>query len=295
MSGFIDLLQSHGVPYIEEGHHHCRPGWVQMDCPNCSPGSSRWRMGFNLGYRYLNCYLCGKRPLGDTVASLCGIPLGEALAALRNVAAGESTLAPVKRTGTFKPPKGIGPLLKAHRTYLKGRGFNPQEIADTWGAGGIGIASSLSWRIYIPAIVAGVPVSWTTRSISDTGTRYLSAPAPCEAVPIKELLYGCDLAGHSISIHEGPLDAWTVGPGAVATCGVGYSRTQLALMAGYPVRFICFDNEPDAQKRAEKLGRDLAALPGSTHNVTMSGKDANRSPKSEIRELRKMLRDGHFR
>jgi DNA primase len=134
-------------------------------------------------------------------------------------------------------------------------------------------------------------VSWTTRSISysDRVTRYVSAALDEEKIFHKELLYGEDFARHAVIVNEGILDAWRIGPGAVATFGSGYSQEQLERIAKYPTRAICFDNEPEAQKRARKLSNDLSALPGETYNVLLDKKDAADESKENIKRLRQEI------
>ena len=194
-----------------------------------------------------------------------------------------------KPLGKLVIPTGIKGLHSAHKKYLHGRGFKWRELERLWKIRGIGIASRLAWRIWIPIHYHGEVVSWTTRSISSNPriTRYVSAGEDEEAMPHKELLYGEDLARHAIIVNEGPFNAWRIGPGAVATFGSGYSIEQLERMAKYPTRAICFDNEPEAQKRARKLVNDLSVFPGDTYNVVLDRKDAAEESRENIDRLRK--------
>lgn len=240
-----------------------------------------------------SCWKCGKHGAIETVALL----LGETEAKVRSLlkGLGESTGTPSKlRTGPTNNkctlPKGLGPLLVPHRRYLIGRGFDPEHLQTTWEIQGIGIASRLAWRIFIPIHRKGEVVSWTTRSISsEASLRYVSASEAEEKIPHKSLLYGADKAGSSICIVEGPIDAWAIGPGAVATCGVGYTARQLEQMTRYTVRAICFDNEPQAQRRAKDLADVLSVFPGSTMVVQLDAKDAAEATRKEIRQLRKAI------
>jgi hypothetical protein len=183
-----------------------------------------------------------------------------------------------KPTGKLVIPKGVGELMPAHIKYLIQRGFNYKEIRHIWKIQGIGIASHLAWRIFIPIIHHEETVSWTTRSISKSKkvTRYISAPLEEESIPHKSLLYGEDFAHHSIIITEGPLDVWKIGPGAAAT-----------KIAQYPTRVICFDNTKQAQLRAYQLCNDLSVLPGKTYNILLDAKDAGSATEKEIEKLRK--------
>jgi hypothetical protein len=177
----------------------------------------------------------------------------------------------------------------AHAAYLRGRGFDPDHIQNLWKIRCIGPGFRLAWRIFIPILYGGEPVSWTTRTIGDRNPRrYIGAKPHEEAVPAKSLLYGEDFARHAVVVTEGPTKAWAVGPGAVAVMGTGYTRAQVRRIAKYPVRAILFDGEPVAQRVAAKLVNELECFPGVTANVRLeSASQADRADRAEIRELRR--------
>jgi hypothetical protein len=287
---YTELLQQLGIRFVSEGHHHCRPGWVQMDCPNCGHSSGKYHLGFNKGRGYFNCWVCGPKPTVETLCILSGQSASYIIGLLRE-ALPTREAKPLRPKGQLKVPKGVSPLGKPHRKYLRSRGFDPDEIATIWGVQGIGISARLSWRLFIPIQYRYETVSWTTRAIGDVETRYISAAPEEESVYHKHLLYGADMAGHGIVVTEGPTDAWAIGPGAVATLGLGYTLEQLELIKAYPVRAVCFDNSPDAQRRARKLTDRLSLFLGETYLVNMSGKDPATSPKREVRELRRRFLD----
>lgn len=287
MSRLEELLQRSGVPTAPPGHHHVRAGWVGVDCPSCSPGWGKFRLGFEINSGRGSCWTCGKVDAVAVLAGLCRISLRDAVAVLRR--SPDFPLDDRAFTGVLKLPVA-GPLLPAHRAYLERRGLDPDRTADIWGIGGIGPHATLGWRILIPiSDRRGRVVSWTSRSINPNAEqRYISAGAADEAVPHKEILYGAHLVAHSVIVFEGAVDVWTVGPGTVATCGTGYSAAQLIEISKYPVRAVCFDNQPDAQRRAEMLCRELAPFPGRTENVILeTGKDPNEAARWEVAELRK--------
>lgn len=144
----------------------------------------------------------------------------------------------------------------------------------------------MAYRIYIPIRLGWETVSFTTRSINpDEPRRYLSASAEEESVPHKTLLYGAELARHAVCICEGPLDAISLGPGGVATCGVVVSSAQVDRMARFPVRVVVADNQPEAVRRAERLVADLEVFAGKTFLVIPSGKDLLSSPVAERQKL----------
>jgi hypothetical protein len=59
-------------------------------------------------------------------------------------------------------------------------------------------------------------------------------------------------------------------------------------MQSFPVRVVCLDNEPEAQKRAGALAEQLKQLPGETYEVRIeSGKDVAEADPAEVGEPRK--------
>lgn len=283
---FSELLTELGVPYRTEGHQHCRPGWTQIDCPDCSPDSHHFRLGYNMEKGYFSCWSCGFRPTASTLMEVTQLPWPKVKELLDNVHHVKATH--VKPRGKLVLPSGLGPLHKSHRRYLERRGFDPDHLAERWGIQGIALSAKLSWRIFLPITHGGEVVSWTTRSINpDAGRRYISAGANEERIPHRSILFGEDFVRHAVIVTEGPFDAIRIGPGAVATMGLGYGRSQLQRISRYPVRVVCFDAEKAAQKRAGKLCRELQGFPGQTFRVVLSGKDPADSPEREIIELRR--------
>lgn len=292
----VEWLRANRVPHKQPGEHeHARTGWVQVDCPWCGL-EGHWRLGIQVRHLYANCWHCGRHNITEVIQALTGWGWGQAKDAAQALGAGAlgTPGATPRPLGRLVLPKGLGPLQAAHTAYLRGRGFDPAALAQLWGIQGLGwdgrreCGSALRWRVWIPIHYRGKVVSWTTRSIApDAHLRYVSAELDEEAMPHKELLYGEDYARHAIIIHEGPVDAWRVGPGAVATCGTAYSAAQVARMTRYPVRAVCFDNEPSAQARARQLCDKLMAFPGETMNVVLDAHDAAEAEEAEITHLRR--------
>lgn len=285
MAEIQHILEDLNVPHVGSDHKHGRPGWVQIDCPHCGPGSGKFHLGISLTTGAAACWRCGKQNTASVLATVSG----RGFRSIRQALDG-ATLARVQARprGRLQLPKGIGPMGEAHRAYLRGRGFCPDTVARLWDVQGIGQTGRHRWRLFIPVIHQGRTVSWTTRSIQPQArARYMSASNPEEAIPHKELLYGADHARHAITIHEGPLDVWAVGPGAVATCGTGFTDHQLLAMSRYPVRVVCFDAGVAAQRRARELADMLSVYPGETHNVQLeTGEDPAEAEQAEIQELR---------
>jgi DNA primase len=289
---FEEILAENNIETAPEGHHHSRQGWIQFDCPFCGKDSHKFHMGYSLAGGYSTCWQCGYHSVENVLIELTGLSFPQVKELTKDIQT--VYVEPTRIKGKLVVPKGIKPLkdLPQHRRYLKERGYRWRELEKLWGIGGIPNASNYAWRLFIPIFFRGEMVSWSTRTISKDPsiTRYLSAPPEQESVPHKTLLYGEDHARHAIVIVEGPFDAWRIGVGAVATLGVGYSQSQVVRMAAFPVRAICFDAEPAAQRRARELRDDLMGLEGETYIVELeSGKDASEASEREIRKLRKAI------
>ena len=282
---FTELLEQYSIPYQTEGAN-TRDGWVQLDCNECG---GHLYLGFNESGKYLNCWKCGPLNLVNWLRDVTGEPYNVCKTLLEGIPRDYEYIER-KPKGKLVIPQGVGPLLDCHKKYLIKRGFNPDELIRLWKIQGIGLSTRLPWRIFIPIYLKGELVSWSTRSIGETGTRYVFASSYEESYPHKEMLFGEDYCRHVAIIVEGQFDVMRIGPGAVATCGTGYSPAQLRRIAKYPLRIIVFDNDLEAQRRARKLCADLSMLSGETINVTLKAKDAAEASSQEIKELRRYLR-----
>ena len=287
---FLDFLNQFRIEYRESGsHHHVTQGWIGVDCPQCSPKSGKFRLGYNADWHRLSCWVCGSLPIIPTLCAITNQPYPKVKQLLGGIVRG-GTVEKTPHRGQLQIPLGVGPLLPAHRKYLKGRGFDPDDIESLWKIQGIGPAPKLSWRLFIPIHLSGEIVSWTTRSVGDAKIRYIGASLSQERVRAKTLLYGEDHVRHKIIICEGPTDAWRIGPGAVATLGVKTTQAQLRRMIRYPCRYVCFDSDVDAQRRAQSLCLQILPFGGETHNIVLDAKDAGSAKRREIKQLRRLLK-----
>lgn len=264
-------------------------GWVGVECPFCGKGTNKPGLGVHLRTLRCSCWKCGAHHLASVLHETTGLPWASIKQRLTDLDANLDVSRITKPTGRYREPVGVGPLLPVHRQYLVKRGFDPDETAEVWGVRGIGLAPKLQWRLFLPVTVRDKPVSWITRAIGDVELRYISADPTDESVHLKQTLYGEGLAKQAVIVVEGPIDAWRIGPGAVATYGLSHTPAQVARIARYSTRVICFDREAAAQRRARRLADDLCIMPGETYVVTLSGPDPDGSPPEEIAELRKQF------
>lgn len=298
---FVELLTEYGINFKRHGESSkVTEGWIGLPCPFCRHVAKNGDpniLGVNLRTGSISCWYDGVHRPGETLAALTGMPLGEAVALTTGL--DRPAPEPARPRGVLKMPAPRIPLTAPgagpHRRYLSGRGFDPDELHALWGleatrmcawAGG----RDMSWRLVIPVTLRGDTVSWTTRAISesDPARRYAGARADEESVPKRELLAGWDYVRHAAVVVEGFFDAAAVGPGGVWTAGTGYTKAHVRLLASLPVRAVVFDAEPEAQDRADRLARELEAMPGRTERVVLeSGPDPASASRKEIKELRR--------
>jgi len=249
-------------------------------------------MGYNLQYSYVNCWYCGGHTLQSALKELLGIPYRDAIALSSTFQ--KHVLEKVSLKNRILVYPKTEALLKSHRSYLKNRGFDPEDIQRLWKIESIGMApsSNLQHRIVIPIHYHGEVVSWTTRSISKySNHRYISAKPEQELIDHKSILYGMDFCRHRCIVVEGPLDVWKVGPGAVCTFGTNYSQAQVNKIAMFPQRAICFDGEDTAQKQANRLAHDLSVLPGETTVIELDkGTDPGSLEGNDLKYIQRFLK-----
>lgn len=289
MVSIKEILREAGVDFKEyPNHEHTTQGAINVDCPWCSPNIQHYRLGIGLAGQWASCWSCGGKSVLEVIQKVTGKPWLLCREMLRDLVPAD-TEAPAPR-GELKLPGGLTPKLhKIHKEYLRSRGFDPSLLVKQWRIQALA-NSTLGWRIFIPIFYRFRVVSWTTRALG-SGLRYLSASTEQEEMSHRTLLYGEDRAEHTIIVCEGPLDVWKIGYGAVATFGLAYTKTQLWRMSHYPRRYICFDAEPTAQQRAERLVSELEVFPGQTANIVLdSGKDPGDCSPKELAQLQKLLR-----
>lgn len=297
MQTFQTFFKSNGIEFEEAGHRHVRTGWVGIDCPYCSPGLRKFRLGFEISTGRVSCWVCGILNGPKVISVLLRKTEKESRSIWQGLSRKDFAAKKVTRErGSLEIPKGVTDLAEPHRKYLRSRALSPEEISEVWGVKGIGMALSLRWRLWIPVYdkAGSEIVSWTTRSIDrNDPVRFVSAAPSQEVYSHKSQIYGQHLARHVVIISEGPVDAWSWGPGGVATLGLRYTQDQLNSLAEFPVRAICFDSEPAAQRRAHTLAEALCVFPGRTEVIELEGgKDANeclQNDPDEIAEVRRHL------
>jgi len=264
----IQLYTDFSIPYLTEGHVHCRSGWVQVQCPLCT-GNFGWHMGFNLDGGYYSCYRCGGHSVYKTLEALLKITNYKQLKEIieRYDTVTLKTKEPIvkMRAKAHRLPSNCETLQANHRQYLIKRNFDPDYLIKTWGLLGTGVYSKLDnidykFRIIIPFIWDGQQVSFDSRDITgkDPG-RYKACPKDRELIPHKNILYGKQTEWKETGICvEGPTDIWRFGTDSFAVSGIKYTPAQVRVIAKTFKRVaVCFDDDPQAKVQANKMISEL--------------------------------------
>lgn len=262
------LFEDYRVKFQTGGHRHCRPGWVNTECPYCS-GHTGLHLGFNESKGYFFCWRCGWHPLIKTISELTHLPQDEVNSIIRQygrIYQGATKEPEVKpRIKSFKYPVGTGPMSKAHKRYLIDRLFNPIKLEKDWGLLGTGPVSKLEESEYKFRVIA--PIKWNGNIVSFQGrditgkavSKYKACPKDRELVHHKDILYGDQSKWKDTGVCvEGITDVWRMGPLSFAVFGISYKPSQVrAIAKSFKRVIVMFDDEDQAQEQAEKLIAEL--------------------------------------
>jgi hypothetical protein len=284
---FQKLCKHHNQPTAPPGDKHNREGWVNVPCPFCS-GNSGYHLGYNENSRSFNCHRCGRKGPLEVIRKLLGVNEHEAKRILRKFKgrprARELSAPKIRNNRKLIWPTGVGPMEEIHRRYLRGRGFVPEDLERRWGLLGSGRAGPYKFRVMAPIHFEEQLVSYQGRDITGrSDLKYKACKQEEEVRDHKHCLYGMDFVpGNSIVIVEGIVDVWRLGPGAVATFGISYTRQQVNLLRGFRNRFVMFDSgDPQAVAQARLLAAELSGFAGNTEILTLDGGDPGEMPQKD--------------
>ena len=299
----IPYFESKRIDYHLPGEKNVSRGWIGIRCPFPDCGDPSWHCGINLESEMFNCYICGnKGHFKKLIVALEGCSYSEAEAILNTLDKG-SNLNEAKET-TSSLYKGIGErvlplestdfLPDLHGAFLQSRGFDPDYLITKYKLRACGNLGRYKFRIIIPYFVGGKVVTFTARDVTrQSRLSYKDCPPEESIVPVKHSLYNVDSVKDRVLIVEGPLDAWRIGDGAVATSTFNYSKQQIVQLSRLKARgvkscFIMYDAEEKAIKKAERLVLGLGWNHMEILKLSEPG-DPGEMGEGDVRHLRKEL------
>lgn len=266
----LELYQDYHVSYVTEGDKHCRPGWVNVECPFCT-GNPGVHLGYHLELNYFHCWRCGGKFPEQALVKLLHVNHNQVLLIIKEYGGISKKPKTDKEAKVglkpFKYPSGELELKPAHKKYLEGRGFDPDYLEHTWGLTGTGPLAFLDGTKYARRILAPIEwdenvVSFQTRNLKDgpdNKYKYLACPQARERIEHQTILYGHPLKWKSRGICiEGITDVWRLGELSFGTFGTSVKNEQIRWMSKlFQEIAIVFDPEPTAQEIAKQLVSEL--------------------------------------
>lgn len=289
---FPKFCEDNSIEMYTEGYKQCQPGWIQVECPFCTGGEGP-HLGWNEEDDYLNCWRCGWHPNYEFVMVSLSCLRSEAFEVLKEYKGHSKP--DIEKVSLYSKevvfPYGTDKLQKKHKDYLEGRNFDSDKLEVMWGLKGTGHIGSYKFRILAPITFNSRLVSFQTRDITNKSKLpHKACSKPKQVRHYKQCLYGMDeMTGGDAVIVEGMADVWRLGYGSVGTCGTGYTQTQVMLLGEYRRKFIIFDAEEAAVKRAEKLAYALSAFEGEVKMVDIGHGDPADMKQKEADNLMKEL------
>lgn len=294
----LSYLQDFAVPHVTQGKN-TSSGWVGIRCPMCDDRSEHG--GFRLADGKYRCWRCGWHDVADVIKLLENCEYHVACKRLIDYRIDSSPVElgkiKVTRSQELKWPAGLVDMKKIHYDYLLGRGFDPWDVTKKYSLKFTGPIGDYKYRVIIPIISQGEPVSYQGRDVTGKHKlRYMACKPQDETEDHRTLLYGADDAkGNTVVVVEGIFDAWRLGDNAVATFGTSLTDTgpQVALITQRWRRvFILFDPEPPAQAKAKNLVAMLRVFGLEAYNVKLEfNGDAAELRKDRVDKLRRDIFD----
>lgn len=286
------------VEYTTEGKN-VSAGWVNIQCfnPACDDDSNH--LGINLKSKLIHCWRCGMK--GSAVRIIqhvekCSYTRAEHL--LKEFQ--EDTLENLKRDIRIRaddcklPEEALPDPPDLHRDYLIGRNFDPVYLTKKFSLKYCAHLGPYKFRIIAPIFLNGRLVNFQTRDVTGKAEkRYVICPNDKAIIPGRECLYNIDTVTDQVILVEGITDVWRLGDESVALMGIEYTREQLNLLIKKNLKeaYVLFDSEVLAQKRAEKLARELAGFVKKVEVITLpeNSDPANLSDSDALLLKKKLL------
>lgn len=272
----VRLLGHIGVDYRLSGKN-VSAGWVNINCLYCN--DSGHHLGINLTSKMFSCWIC--RESGSIISLLQRsekISKRESVELVKKFLTGkvveyEYKSSSNKQIDVSLPSHILKSPLPIHTKYLRERGFEPKQLEAFFDISYTGQISKyrsserivdFKYRIIIPIFINGKLVNFTARDVTGQAEeKYKNCPTDDSAITTKDAIYGYDnIVDGVAAIVEGPTDVWRLGPGALGLFGIKYTRHQLNLLYRKKLKkaVVFFDNEPTAQKIAEKLAKEIGSF-----------------------------------
>lgn len=305
----IELLEKRGIEHWTSGKNTSR-GWVNIQCPFCDDHSNH--CGINIESKKFNCHKCHEKGfINRLLARVEGLSIAEANTIIsQHIHPGYLPKVVKERSSKieFHFPIGTKDFLpKAHKKYLRNRGFDPDFLLKEYHLKATGKMAyyelknegekdflDFSYRIIIPYFDHGKTVNFIARDITGRqSSKAKQCPNEISEKNKDQVLYNIDRGGRNRILVEGAFDVFRIGRGAVGLGGTSMTTGQLKSLLERDIKrvFILLDPGENEGQQAEKIAAKIA--PFLEVEILDLGPDETRDPaeftNSEALHLRSEL------
>ncbi len=282
------------IQWYPPGFKNVGKDFIGIKCPMCPDPSSHG--GFHIKKSYYSCHRCGGHWMLKIVSILAKVSIDQAKKIIKKYSSDKAQSPESKIYKYIEKvifPPDTGPLTERARQYLIGRNFDPDYLVHEWGILSTGNIGDYKFSILAPIYLNEKLISYQCRDITGNWTiPYKGCPIEESVLHLKYTLYGFDKAikNKKCIVVEGLMDNWRLGPGAVATLGIGFTMPQARMLAKYfDDIFIMYDPEEEAQEKADKLFWILRGFNKNVEILECPAPDPGELTDQEAREIIKEL------
>ena len=272
-----------------------RHGWMKSKCPYCGRDL---KFGINLSLNRCNCFRCEVHP--STIDLVMYLEHLDTYAeVIRVLEQDEYTgytfkeeVVELKSKKTLYLPEGFkllnqgdSTLARSARSYIKRRGFDPDELSKAgWG---YGTKDKYFGYLIIPFHENGQLVYFNARLFIGNGPRYNNPDVSDSGLGKSFIIYNKDALYmyKSVYICEGAINAQTMGERGIASGGKAISRYQINEIIKSPVERITILFDSDAKDKAIDLGLKLVQYKKVRVVLFKDERDVNDLGKAETLKL----------
>ena len=272
------FLDDYNIQSFPAGTKNVGRDYIGIRCPLCQDKSTHG--GFRIdGFSY-HCHRCGKHPLSKIISVLSNTSINEAKKIIKKYSTGYIHVPnnkPYKYAKEVIFPPETGPLTERAKQYLISRNFDPDYLIQEWNILSTGSLGEYKFSILAPIYLKRKLISYQCRDITGNWTiPYKGCPIEESVLHLKHTVYGFDKAikNKKCIVVEGLMDNWRIGPGGVATFGIGFTMQQILLLVrNFDEIFILYDPEDEAQQKADEMYFLLRGYNKKTEVLEWPGSD----------------------
>lgn len=267
----ITFLEDYEIPYKEQVKN-VGTGWVGLsECPFCGAGG--YHFGVNIQSKGFSCWVCGenKGGLPRLISGILDIPRKEVSPIIKKYGAEILDFKLRETRERVILPSNIEPLKKHAKNYLNKRNFdnliiknyNLQETGtfSTLKIPETQIEQDFKFRIFIPIIMNGELVSFTTRDYTEEQSpKYKHPVLEAVRIPPSSCLYNIDSVKKRAVILEGPTDVWRMGQATTSIQGKILTKEQIRMLAEKRLERLVILFDENAEEQASAAARQLSGL-----------------------------------